>query len=143
MDPSPKPRNSPEINPSPLEIVQSFLAALSNGERQNAQAFYAENVEQVEFPNRLVGAGARRGLPELREASERGARAVSSERYVIRNAVEMGERVAVELEWSAVLNVPLGSIPAGGTLRAACAMFFTVREGRIVRQHNYDCFDPF
>jgi ketosteroid isomerase-like protein len=33
--------------------------------------------------------------------------------------------------------------PAGGQLRARFAMFLEIREGRIARQRNYDCFYPF
>jgi ketosteroid isomerase-like protein len=39
--------------------------------------------------------------------------------------------------------VPLGSIPAGGEMRARFAMYFEFRDGRIARQHNNHCFDPF
>ena len=47
------------------------------------------------------------------------------------------------MDWSATLKVPVGSLPAGGTLRASFGVFLTFREGRILSQHNYDCFEPF
>jgi ketosteroid isomerase-like protein len=39
--------------------------------------------------------------------------------------------------------MPLGSLAAGDTMRARFGVFLTFRDGRILRQHNYDCFDPF
>jgi hypothetical protein len=32
---------------------------------------------------------------------------------------------------------------SGGEMRARFAIFLELRDGRIVRQGNYDCFDPF
>lgn len=54
-----------------------------------------------------------------------------------------GEWVALEVTWSAVLQVHLGSIPAGGEMRANFGVFLQFRDGKIARQHNYDCFDSF
>jgi ketosteroid isomerase-like protein len=31
---------------------------------------------------------------------------------------------------------------AGTELRAECSMFFTVRDGRIAGQENFDCYHP-
>jgi len=52
------------------------------------------------------------------------------------DAIENGEQTGT-------LAVPFGSIPAGGEMRARFAIFLELRDGRIVRQRNYDCFDPF
>jgi len=51
--------------------------------------------------------------------------------------------VAIELEWIGVLAIPIASIPAGGEMRAHFAIFLEFRDGKIVRQRNYDCFVPF
>jgi len=54
-----------------------------------------------------------------------------------------GERLAVELEWTGVLAVPVMSLPAGSEMKAFVAMFLTFREGKIAEQRNYDCYPPF
>ena len=41
-----------------------------------------------------------------------------------------------------VLAVDVGSLRAGMEMKAALAMFFEIREGRVRRQRNYDCFEP-
>jgi hypothetical protein len=74
---------------------------------------------------------------------EKGKRAVVTEHYEIVNALEQGDRLALEAIWTATRAVPLGSVPAGGTLRAHLGMFFTFRDRRILKLHNYDCFEPF
>jgi ketosteroid isomerase-like protein len=97
---------------------------------------------QVEFPNRLVPEGATRDLAALREAAVRGSKVMTAQRYEVLNAIASGDQVAVEANWIGTLAVPFGSIPAGGEMRARFAIFLTFRDGKIVRQHNYDCFDP-
>ena len=45
----------------------------------------------------------------------------------------------VEYAWSGVRWFR-GSLAAGDTLRGNCAVSLEFRDGRIVRQRNYDCF---
>ena len=44
--------------------------------------------------------------------------------------------------WAGTLAIDAGPWPAGTELRAECCMVFAVRDGRIVHQENYDCYDP-
>lgn len=104
--------------------------------------FFADDVVQVEFPNRLVPNGATRDLAALRDAAERGRKVMTAQSFEVVNAIASGDQVAVEAIWTGTLAIPLGSIPAGGQMRARFAIFLTYRDGKIVRQHNYDCFDP-
>jgi ketosteroid isomerase-like protein len=67
---------------------------------------------------------------------------VQSQRYEVLSAIALGDRVAIEARWTATLLVPFGSIPAGGELTAHLGVFFQLRDGKIVLQHNYDCFEP-
>ena len=87
--------------------------------------------------------GARRDLAQLREAGERGEKVVESQRYEIRTAIASGDTVALEVEWTATLKVPVGTLPAGGQMRAHFGVFLEFRDGRIAAQRNYDCFEPF
>ena len=87
--------------------------------------------------------GAVRGARELAEDRRKGKTVSENERYVIENALLDGDRVALELIWSAQLKVPLGKLRAGDTMRAHCSVFFRIANGRIVEQHNFDCFEPF
>jgi hypothetical protein len=54
-----------------------------------------------------------------------------------------GNRVALEVAWSATLRVPLGTRAPGDTLRAHLAFFLEVAAGHIVRQRNHDGYAPF
>lgn len=126
-----------------IALVRKYFDAIENGAQGESVQFFAEDVVQEEFPNRLVPTGATRDLAALKEAAERGRKVVTRQRYEIVNLLASGNQVAVEAIWTGTLAVPFGSIPAGGEMRARFAIFLELRDGRIVRQRNYDCFDPF
>ena len=127
-----------------LETVRRYFEAIEKGAgSEEMTAFFAPDVIQIEFPNRLVVNGAQRDLAQLREASERGRKVVESQRFEMRNALASGNQVALEVEWTATLKVPVGTIPAGGQMRAHFGVFLDFRDGKIAAQRNYDCFDPF
>jgi ketosteroid isomerase-like protein len=67
---------------------------------------------------------------------------MASQIYKIMHEMADGDRVAMEIEWVGTLAVPFGPIPAGGQMKAFFAVFLEFREGKIVRQRNYDCFKP-
>ena len=50
--------------------------------------------------------------------------------------------VALEVLWTGTLAVPFGSLAVGDNMRAHFAVFIQLRDGKIVAQRNYDCFDP-
>jgi hypothetical protein len=65
---------------------------------------------------------------------------MSRQIYKIMNEIAAGDRVGLEVEWVATLAVPFGSLPVGGRRRSS-QVFIEFRDGKIVRQRNYDCFE--
>jgi ketosteroid isomerase-like protein len=136
----------PERETANLETARRYLAAIeasTAGEPDGAGAFFSADVVQEEFPNRLVPNGAKRDLAALREAAERGRKVMRGQRYDVKSAYAVGDTVILETLWVGTLAVPLGAIPAGGEMRAHFAVVLEFRDGRIYRQRNYDCFEPF
>jgi ketosteroid isomerase-like protein len=125
-----------------LDRAKAYLQAIERRDPAMIDCF-APDVVQREFPNRLVPGGATRDLEALREGSRRGQQVLQSERYEIVNALEQGAEVALEVIWTGILAVPIGQLAAGDAMRAHFGVFLTFRDGRIVSQRNYDCFDPF
>jgi ketosteroid isomerase-like protein len=127
-----------------LALVRRYLQAVEAGATgETLAAFYTADVVQEELPNRLNPKGARRDLRGILAAAARGQQAVSAQRYQILGEVAGGGWVALELQWTGTVAVPLGSLPAGGEMRARFAMFIEIRDGKIAAQRNYDCFYPF
>ncbi len=67
---------------------------------------------------------------------------MSQQRYELKNALASGDWVALEVNWAGTLAVQFETIPVGGEMRAHVALFLQFRDGKIVRQHDYDCYEP-
>jgi ketosteroid isomerase-like protein len=129
--------------PDNEEVARRYLQTIERRETSDAFAeFMTHDVVQEEFPNRLMPLGARRDLAAILEASERGLKVMAAERYEILNSIASGDQVALEVQWTGTLAVPFQTLPAGGQMRARFAVFLEFRAGKIVRQRNYDCFEP-
>ena len=127
-----------------IAFARRYLAALERGVVGDALAeFFTPDVIQEEFPNRLVPSGARRDLAALLEGAVRGRQVVSAQTFEIQRELAEADRVALEVVWTCTLAIPLGSLPAGGQMRARFAVFLDLRDGKIAAQRNYDCFDAF
>ena len=126
-----------------LAIARRYLEALENGAEGGTLAeFFTSDVVQEEFPNRLSPIGQHRDLNALLASARKGKQIIRAQRYDIRNSIVDGDNVALEVHWSGLLAVPVEGLPADSELRAHVSIFLEFRDGKICRQHNYDCFDP-
>jgi ketosteroid isomerase-like protein len=91
----------------------------------------------------VSASGATRTLSQLRDASEQGRKVLSSQTYAVSRIVEDGNCVAFEADWTATLKVGIGALSPGDTMRARFAQFLVFENGKIVRRHIYDSFEPF
>jgi ketosteroid isomerase-like protein len=126
-----------------FRVHQYLQAVASMGSFENVADFYSPNVVIEEFPNRIAPQGRFRRAAELRAAYEQGRQILQSQTYRVQRILEAGDEVAVELEWSGILAVPVMNLPAGREMKAFVAMFLTFRDGKIASQRNYDCYPPF
>lgn len=126
-----------------IATMHAYLAALESGAVGEALArFFTPDAVQIELPNTLNPKGGRSDLTTLLKRAEQGKLLLKEQNYEVYSVLAQGARVAVEMGWSAVLNVPLGTLSAGSSMRAHFAVFFEFRDGQIVNQRNYDCFEP-
>jgi ketosteroid isomerase-like protein len=126
-----------------LDVAKRYLTIIEQmGDCQDLAEFFAPDVVQEEFPNRLVPTGARRDLAAILDACERGKKVLSGQRYEIKNAVVSGNLVAMEVVWTGKLAVGVGPLLEGAEMKAHFAVFLEFRDGKIVAQRNYDCFEP-
>jgi ketosteroid isomerase-like protein len=126
-----------------LDAARQYLAAVSQGVTGDALAqYFTPDVVQEEFPNRVSPDGKRRKLAGILEGAERGQKVLSAQRFEIRSGIATGDRVILEVLWVGTLAIAFGTIPAGGEMRAHSAMFLEFRDGKIMAQRNYDCFEP-
>jgi ketosteroid isomerase-like protein len=126
-----------------LAIARQYLKAIESGASADEIAsFFAPEIVLEIFPSRFFPNGSRDNLAGIRAAAERGRRAMSTQTYAIRNEVASGDKVALEVDWVGTLALPFQAIPIGGQMRAHFAMFLQFKDGKIVSQRNYDCYEP-
>ena len=125
-----------------LEIARRYLRSIEEGASDDVVAFFAPDVVAHWYPHKLAAKGMTADLAAMKAASERGKSLMARQTYEVRNAVASDNQVALEILWVGVLAVSFETIPAGGEMRAHFAMFLEFRDGKIVHQRNYDCFEP-
>jgi ketosteroid isomerase-like protein/GNAT superfamily N-acetyltransferase len=124
-------------------FVRAYYDALAGGaDTLDWSRWFAPDVVQEEFPNRLLPAGVTRDLAGLREAARRGQSLMASQAFTLLHVMASGDRVVVEAEWSGIVGRDAGPLTAGTELRTRFAQVLELRDGRIARLRNYDCFYP-
>ncbi len=127
-----------------LEITKNYLKDIAEGKTADELAiYYSESIEQIEYPNRLMPNGAVRNLNDLKEAFLRGKSVLISQNYDIQKSYVVGNTVILETIWTAEIAIPIGKTPAGKKMKAYFAQFIEFKDGKIIRQRTYDCFEPF
>jgi ketosteroid isomerase-like protein len=124
-----------------IAAVHEYLRAIE--ENRSIADFYAADVIQTEFPNRLTQKETHRDLAALVESSARGRKIVSKQTYHVKNVVAQGETVVAEVLWTGTFAIPIGTLEPGAEMRAHFCMVLEFREGKIAKQRNYDCYEPF
>ena len=127
-----------------LQAARAFLEAIAAGASgDDLDAFYHPDAEQTEYPNAITKELAVRNLAQLKAGSLIGRQILRSQQFEVMREHAAGDTVILEVIWTAVAAVPLGTVQQGGTLKAYFAQFFEYRDGKIFRQRNFDCFEPF
>jgi len=113
-----------------IERAKAFMKAIaSTAPAHEISAFYAPDVVQEEFPNRLLPNGASRDLAALRDAGEKGRKPMSGQTIEIVNAVGTGDCVVIEAIWTGTLAIGLGVLKPGDQIKARFAQVFEFRTG--------------
>ncbi|HVY91063.1 MAG TPA: nuclear transport factor 2 family protein [Hyphomonadaceae bacterium] len=130
--------------PSLERRARAYIAAVEAGATgEELSAFYHPDVIQHEFPNRLIPAGATRELADILAGADRGAKLMERQIYDIHTVTEVGDRVVLEYTWRGYPRTPVGSVRPGEAMIARICQVIEYEDGLIIRQRNYDCFDPF
>jgi predicted ester cyclase len=123
------------------EIVTAYIQAIEARRTDEVAGYQHPEYENLEHPNKLNPAGKRYDLAASRGAAERGRQVIASERYEIRSMIVEGDRAAVQMVWSGTLAIAAGPLPAGHVMRAQICTVIELKDGKIWRQEQYDCFE--
>jgi ketosteroid isomerase-like protein len=125
-----------------LEKVARYLRSIENGDFAYIADLFSPDSVVEQLPNRIYPNGIKSGVSSMAEAFEKGRKLLSSQSYELKSCVADGDKLSVEVLWTGTLAAAFGSLAPGSRMRAHSAMFFQFKDGKIVSQRNYDCFEP-
>jgi ketosteroid isomerase-like protein len=123
-----------------VKAAKALFAAIERGDTAALRSLYAQNAVQVEHPNKLKPNGDRRSPETMIKDLGRGKQILREEHYEVVEAIAAGDRVALQVKWTGVLAVPVGTLKAGDEMVCESGIFLRFEGDRIAEQHNYDCF---
>jgi ketosteroid isomerase-like protein len=126
-----------------LKAALGLLRTIEQGDRAALLGTYAENAVQIEHPNRLKPKGDRRTPAKMAEDLARGKTLLRSEHYHVLEATVAGDRVALQVKWTGVVDVAVGALKPGDSMVCESGIFLRFQGDKIIEQHNYDCFEDF
>ena len=128
----------------PTSVVEQYLAVVADlhASPDDLAALVHPDARFTERPNLVAPGGRRRDAACARAAFVHSRGLLSETRLDVHEHVAAGERVVTRATWTGVLAIDAGPVPAGTEMRAECCMVFTVRDGQIHEQDNYDCYHP-
>lgn len=129
---------------SNVQIAIDFLKAVSSRKSpEELRVFYHTDIEHIEYPNAITKNTTFRNMDALLEGAEKGSKVLVKEEYEIIKSYGFEDSVIIEAIWTGTLAIPLGKLQPGDKMKAYFAQFFEIKDGKIFRQRNYDCFEPF
>lgn len=127
-----------------LTIAKNYLKALKLGKTgKDLAIFFHPDVIQTELPNRLNPKGVVSNLSTILERAEKGKRLFKTQNYEIEHDIVQGDTVVLRLTWTGIMAVSIGTLGAGKTMKGHFAMFMKFKNGQIIEQTAYNCFDDF
>jgi hypothetical protein len=125
-----------------FEVVKDLLKALSEGKAgEDLKYFYDPEAIQIEFPNLLSKTIVKRNLKDILEASLRGKQIISQQNFEVVKSFSVEDTVIIEVVWTGELSISLGKLEKGNEIKAYFAQFIEFKNGKIVMQRTYDCFE--
>ncbi|MEX0784761.1 MAG: nuclear transport factor 2 family protein [Dehalococcoidia bacterium] len=130
-------------NDSEIAAVERYIHATASSSTtpEELAALVHPEVQVTIHPNIAAPTGTRSTLPEMQAGLKAGQSLMAWQKYDIHgHDLPVPDRVISRTTWTGELAVDLGPWPAGTRLRAEIAMFFSLRNGLIYRQENFDCY---
>jgi len=115
------------------ETVLAYVRAVEAMDLAAVDALLASDVVITEHPNKLNPHGKTYDLAAVRAAGERGKAAMARQIYDVRTLIVEGDRACAQIAWT-------GVVKTGAEMHAQLCCVFEIRDGKVWRQEQYDCF---
>ncbi|WP_426995825.1 nuclear transport factor 2 family protein [Pseudarthrobacter sp. N5] len=126
---------------TPLDCVLGYVRTIEAGGGGDAvRPYLSEDFTLIEAPHVLAPEGSKRTREQVLAGVDQSGQVVAEQRFEVRRTTCEGDRVVLEVDWSATSLMDLRYWDAGEVIRARMSSVFEVRDGRIISQDSYDCY---
>jgi hypothetical protein len=127
-----------------LGIARRWVTDMGSGRiAEKQQEYYSQSIQLTEYPNLLNSRITSSDYTTLLQRSEQGSKILTRQSYDIQKEYVSGDTVIMEVIWKGSFSIPVGQTPPGRELKAYFVVFLEFEGDKVVRQRNYDCFEPF
>lgn len=128
-----------------IEIISLYFSLLENFSTKPSdfEKVLHPDVVQREYPNLMTSKIQERGFAGCLKGAEIGKSILDSQNIEIKDHFENGKKMVVEAQWTGKIAKDIGRLTKGQEIRAHLCMIFEFKDGRVYRQRNYDCYEPF
>jgi ketosteroid isomerase-like protein len=126
-------------------IVRRYYGVVADlsSDADDLQPLLAHDLRVTEHPNAISPSGGVRNREATIQGFLAGKNLLREQSFDVHEIVVAGDRAAVRLTWHGVVGIDAGPFVAGPELVAEIASFLTVRDGQVVEQETFDCYQPF
>ena len=127
-----------------LRLTKQYIELLNDPSTsvEDVKAFFDESIIWKEMPNLFAPAGRTSDYQTIIASWAKGRAYLPEQVYTLRQAIASGDTVALEISWLGRVTKSLPPFSAGTQLSAQVAIFLRLRDGKIVSQTDYPCYDP-
>lgn len=129
---------------SQTDIIERYLSLIAdaNADVQLISELLDDDMRFVERPNLINPRGSTRDVAQVLASVAQGRQLLTAQRFEVVDHVVAGDTIATRVVWTGTPAIDAPPYHAGSCIRADSFMHFTLRDGRIAHQENYDCFHP-
>ncbi|CAM6120200.1 unnamed protein product [Calypogeia fissa] len=134
---------SPKASPK-VQLIRKYfdlVANFNNDPKEYEQILHKDMVE-TEYPNLLSPMTRNRSTEEGMKGISMGRRFLKFQKFSIQKVFEAENAVTVEMIWSGEILANIGPLKADQALSAFVCYVFEFKDGLILHQRHYDCFEP-
>jgi ketosteroid isomerase-like protein len=127
-----------------LELAGRYIEIVGNPSTgpEDLKAVLDEGLVWREMPNLFAPSGRVSDYATALASFGKGRQYLPEQTYTLRRAIAGGDSVALEVSWAGEVAKSIGPFAAGSRLSARIAIFLRFRDGKIVSQTDYPCYDP-
>ena len=128
-----------------MKTFLSFVNLIETGvtDSKAYEAFLHKEVEFYEYPNLITKQGQVRNFFAALKGVEAGKNLMAEHSYKYLDWFELDEKLVIESLWTGTIAMDVAHLKKGDQLKAHICMIIYFKEGKIIRQRNYDCYEPF